>query len=306
MISLVMSVRNNRAQAMNGINSMLRAMTLLQAGPVEYVLIDDNSDPQQQIPAMFEDVRRQVGNAARVVTLNFTQQQHYTRALAYGFSVAKGRHILFVSHDMLVTAEYVRTLLAVAASDSSIGLVRGTSPYVDCFPQHQIVPPVPIRSFDDLDAFARFVSQYAGLQWVEDGLLTGDSMLIKREALDKIGVLDRRYFGYFGDIDFGLRLQRAGFKMVCAKGAWLWHEGAGAYKDQAKTTGVDYQVIHEKRMQVVNEAYKQFREKWDLSMPPNYFSSDALPLDALRQRPPGPYDAFIAPALPDSSICRIS
>src|SRR5687768_17643973 len=53
----------------------------------------------------------------------------------------------------------------------------------------------------------------------------------------------------------GLRLQRAGFKMVCAKGAWLWHEGAGAYKDQAVQTGADAEVIHKKRMEVRSEEH---------------------------------------------------
>ena len=52
--------------------------------------------------------------------------------------------------------------------------------------------------------------------------------------LDKVGTFDPRYFGYFGDIDFGLRVQRGGLKMVCAKGAWLWHEGAGRVQGQCR------------------------------------------------------------------------
>jgi GT2 family glycosyltransferase len=206
---------------------------------------------------------------------------------------------------MLLTPDYVRTLLAVSASDASIGLVRGVSPYVDCFPQHRVVPPFGIRSFEDLDAFGRYVSEYWGLQWAEDRLLTGDSMLIKREVIDKIGVFDPRYFGYFGDIDFGLRVQRAGFKMVCAKGAWLWHEGAAAYKDKARSTQQDYSIIHNARMQVVNDAYKKFREKWDLSMPPNYGGTDNIPFDKLRTAPPSPADEFVPPISPPAAICEI-
>jgi 2,4-dienoyl-CoA reductase-like NADH-dependent reductase (Old Yellow Enzyme family) len=40
-------------------------------------------------------------------------------------------------------------------------------------------------------------------------------------------VPDLRFFGYFGDVGFGLRAHLAGFKLVCAKGAWLWHRRAG-------------------------------------------------------------------------------
>lgn len=303
MISVVLSVRNNSQQATNCLSSIARAFAHLKA-PVEFILIDDNSDPPQNVPQLFEQFRRDI-SGPKITAMLFKQQQHYTRALAYGFSAARGRHVLFVSHDMLLTAEYVRTLMAVAASDDSFGLVRGTSPFVDCFPEHIITPPLPIRSFEDLDAFARFVSDYHGLAVTEDRLLTGDSMLIKREVLDKIGVFDPRYFGYFGDIDFGLRLQRAGFRMVCAKGAWLWHEGQGAYKDQAKQTATDYQIIHRKRMEVVNAAYMAFREKWDQSMPPRYPGTDHIDFAKLRTAPAPAGGEYQPPVKPDATICEI-
>ena len=311
MISVVLSVRNNSQQAANCLGSIARAFGQLKA-PVEFILIDDNSDAQQNVPQLFEQFRNQInagaaapGQGPKITAMLFKQQQHYTRALAYGFSVARGRQVLFVSHDMLLTADYVRTLMAVAASDESFGLVRGTSPFVDCFPEHRIAPPLPVRSFEDLDAFAKFVADYHGLAWTEDRLLTGDSMLIKREVFDRIGVFDSRYFGYFGDIDFGLRVQRAGFKMVCAKGAWLWHEGAGAYKDQAAKTGTDYQVIHQARMEVVNRAYQEFRNKWDQSMPPNYAGTAAIDFQKLRNIVAPAGGEFQPPVQPDPAVCEI-
>ncbi|MEA2711356.1 MAG: hypothetical protein QOF78_3957 [Phycisphaerales bacterium] len=311
MISVVLSVRNNSQQAANCLSSMARTFAQLKTA-VEFILIDDNSDAAQNVPQIFEQFRAQIrvgaatpGAGPKVTAMLFKQQQHYTRALAYGFSAARGRQVLFVSHDMLLTADYVRTLMAVAASDDSIGLVRGTSPFVDCFPEHFIIPPLPIRSFEDLDVFARYVADYHGLTWTEDPMLTGDSMLIKREVFDKIGVFDPRYFGYFGDIDFGLRLQRAGFKMVCAKGAWLWHEGQGAYKDQARATETDYQVIHRKRMEVVNAAYQAFRAKWDETMPPNYGGTAKLDFDRLRTASVPPAGEFQPAVAPDPAICEI-
>src|SRR5687768_4111860 len=121
MISVVLSVRNNSQQAANCLSSIGRALLQLKV-PVEFILIDDNSDPQQNITQMFEHFRAMVGTGPgtsgtgpKVTTMLFKQQQHYTRALAYGFSAAQGRHVLFVSHDMLLTADYVRTLMAVAA-----------------------------------------------------------------------------------------------------------------------------------------------------------------------------------------------
>ena len=305
MLSVLISFKNSANTAVNVLRTTLRTIQLLGTASVEFILIDDKSDPEQNIPQLMAEFRSQLPAGVRATQMLFKEHQHYTRALAYGLSAAKGKNVLFVSHDMLLTPAYVRGLLAVAASDETIGLVRGTSPYVDCFPQHKIVPPFPLRSYEEVDEFAEYVSHYYGLQWVEDRLLTGDSMLIKREVLDKVGVFDPRYFGYFGDIDFGLRLQRAGFKMVCAKGAWLWHEGAAAYKDKAAQTQQHYAAIHAARMKVVDAAYKAFRDKWDTSLPIDYPGTDAIPLESLRRRPPFPSGEYQPPITPDVSICEM-
>jgi GT2 family glycosyltransferase len=305
MLTVMCSFHNARERAGTLLQSFLRTFGAIGKS-VEFILIDDDSDPQQQIPALFSNFRSQIPQEVKITQLLFTQHQHYTRALAYGFSLAKGNSVLFVSHDMIINSEYVRTLLSVAALDESIGLVRGVSPYVDAFAQHHVPAPFNLRNFEDVESFGRFVSGYWGLQYVEDRLLTGDSFLVKRSVLDKIGTFDPRYFGYFGDIDFGLRVQRAGFKMVCAKGAWLYHEGAAAYKDQSQQSNVNMQEVIEKRMQIVNAAYHLFRDKWDKTMATAYHrTTDLIPLERLRHVPAPSGGEFQPFMTPDPAICTI-
>lgn len=306
MLSVLVSFRNSRDRASRLLQSMFRTFRHWSPGDIEFLLIDDNSDPGQQIPRLLGEFRQQFAAGTKVTEFLFKEHQHYSRALAYGFSAARGDNVLFVSHDMLVTPDYVRTLLAVAALDARFGLVRGVSPSVDAFPQHRVPPPFPLRSLEDVEVFSRYVSEYWQLYSVEDHLLTGDSMLVTRAALDKIGVFDPRYFGYFGDIDFGLRIQRAGFKMVCAKGAWLFHEGAAAYKDEAESSKRDYAEIHRLRMQTVNNAYHAFRDKWDRTMAPDYHGSvEAFPLEALRASQQPASNDFQPAVFPDPAICTI-
>lgn len=61
-----------------------------------------------------------------------------------------------------------QTLLAVSTIDRSIGLVRGVSNYVDCFPQHVIAPPVSLRSFEDVISFSDYVAHAHGLTYVQN------------------------------------------------------------------------------------------------------------------------------------------
>ena len=44
--------------------------------------------------------------------------------------------------------------------------------------------------------------------------LTGASLLVSREALEDIGLLDEGFFMYWEDADFCFRLRRAGWKMA--------------------------------------------------------------------------------------------
>lgn len=47
----------------------------------------------------------------------------------------------------------------------------------------------------------------------EPDYVSGCAMLIRRKVLEKIGLLNERYFLYFEDVDFCLRAKRAGFKI---------------------------------------------------------------------------------------------
>jgi GT2 family glycosyltransferase len=302
MLSIVMVARNVRQSAMNCLRSLQISVAKLgMESQVELLLVDDASDPGQEVAPLMVDLRKQTRAAVRV--LRFTTRQHYTKALAHAFSVAQGDAILFVSHDMFVTPSYIRTLLAVAALDRSLGIIRGTSTYVDCFRNHVIVPPTPIRSGDDVIAFSEHVADHYGLTWEEDRLLTGDSMLIQPAVLEKVGVFDPRYYGYFGDIDYGLRVQRAGFKLACAKGAWLLHEGAAYYKNEA--AGKDMGPIHTARMKVVGEAYTAFRQKWNPSMPTSYPGTDRIDFAGLRNVPSPAGGEYQPKIPPDLSICQM-
>lgn len=55
---------------------------------------------------------------------------------------------------------------------------------------------------------------------------TGACMLIKKEVFQKIGFLDDKYFLYLEDMDFCVRAKKAGFKIVFAPKAILWHKNA--------------------------------------------------------------------------------
>ena len=98
-------------------------------------------------------------------------------------------------------------------------------------------------------------------------MLSGDAILVKRSLIERIGVLDLRFFGYFGDIDYGVRAHLAGFKLICAKGAWLFREGSGHVKHEMAVQALTMDEACDRRMAMVEPAYQEFRKKWKLATP---------------------------------------
>lgn len=262
MPSIIVPARNHAQFTATCLGSILYSVSRLNLA-CEFVLVDDASDADERILDVFRDHRaKAAGHHCKIV--RSSKHQHYSGVFSIGLSQATRDVIFFISNDMVTTPSFFEALLLVSSLSRDFGIVRGTSNYCDSHPEHQIAPPQPVKTFPDIDNFSRNQLSAHGCAHVEDRLLSGDAILVKRSLVEKIGVLDLRFFGYFGDLDYGMRAQLAGFKLVCAKGAWLYHEGAGHLKGQAQAKGAPYTDLHARRMALVDAAYQEFRAKWHL------------------------------------------
>ncbi len=59
--------------------------------------------------------------------------------------------------------------------------------------------------------------------------ISGASLLVRRTALEQVGLLDEGFFMYGEDCDYGLRLTQAGFGLAVAEGARVRHKGGGSW-----------------------------------------------------------------------------
>jgi GT2 family glycosyltransferase len=62
----------------------------------------------------------------------------------------------------------------------------------------------------------------------EVNALTGCAILIRRDVLDTIGLLDNRYFIYYEETDWCARAQRAGFRLLYVPGTVVRHKVSAA------------------------------------------------------------------------------
>jgi len=261
--SIIVPARNNQAFTSTCLGSILFAVSRLNLS-CEFILIDDASEAGENIIEVFKQ-HRASATAHHCKIVRSHKHQHYSGVFSIGLHLSTRDVIFFISNDMLVTPSFLEALLLVSSLSRDIGIVRGTSNYTDSHPEHQVEPPEPLKTYPEIDSFSRNQFSVNACSYVEDELLSGDAILLKRSLVERIGVLDMRFFGYFGDIDYGMRAKLAGFKLACAKGAWLYHEGAGHVKRQLeRNRHLKYEDLHAMRMALVEGAYQEFRSKWHI------------------------------------------
>jgi GT2 family glycosyltransferase len=136
-------------------------------------------------------------------------------------------YVFLLNNDTRVDPDAITQLIRVARSDPSIGIVGAKLLQLDA-PDHLESAGVRVDvawgrvyqiGFGERDA-----GQYDS---TADVVVSGAAMLLSRAACDRLGDFDERYFLYLEDIDFCLRARRAGFRVVLAPRARVYHKGKG-------------------------------------------------------------------------------
>ena len=268
MPSIIVPARNNSELTTTCLQTLLFSVTRLGLN-CEFILVDDASAPEEKILDSFRQLRaRATGHEVKIIRSR--KHQHYSGVFSIGLHHATRDIVFFISNDMFVTPTFLQALLLVSALSREFGIVRGTSNYTDSHPDHQVEPKEKLKTYREIEGFSRNVFDANGCRYVEDQVLSGDAILLKRSLIERIGVLDLRFFGYFGDMDYGLRAQQAGFKLVCAKGAWLFHEGSGHVKRELVQHGLTVDEARDRRMALVERGFQEFRKKWNLATPESW------------------------------------
>lgn len=308
MISVVVLSRNATTHLHNCLVSLRESAAALgwRDDSVEWIFIDDCSDSEHNITQLYAEFRSLVPSGARINILRFREHKHYAFGLATALSTARGSVVLFFSHDMIIPPACVRTMLEVASSDPTIGVVRPTSRHMDWSETLQVAPPMPARRMEDISSFAELLRLRWGLAIFEHMTLIGDAMLITRAAIERVGVFDTSFFGLLADVDYGLRVARSGLRIVSPRGAWLHHEGAGFRLSDAASRGQHaYQETGTQIKAQLDAAYAVFRQKWGMDLPEQFKELRWHHFKQLRTMDTAPCALYQPPIGIDPTLCDV-
>jgi hypothetical protein len=146
-----------------------------------------------------------------------------------GLEYAKVTHAdyaLLLNNDTEVAPDFLSLLVDVAETDSKIGVVGPTIYY------H--AEPERIWSAGGAIDWARGSTWMVGLNEIDLGqfggvprpvdFVTGCALLIKMPVVAQMGLLDPRFFAYYEETEWCVRVARAGFKILHVPQAKLWHK----------------------------------------------------------------------------------
>jgi GT2 family glycosyltransferase/tetratricopeptide (TPR) repeat protein len=212
----------------------------------ELVIVDNGS--MDGTGAYLEELRAREG-PARVVIIRNEENVGFAAGCNQALSRARGRYLVFLNNDAVVTPGWLEGLVGWAVHDwPNVGLVGPVSNYA---PPPQLAEP-GYRELAGLDAFAgRCRQEHAG-RALRVERLTGFCLLMRREVLRRVGAFDERYgHGFFEDDDLCVRAREAGFGLLVAQDVYVHHFGSTTFK----ALGID-------GPGQLRKNFEQFKAKW--------------------------------------------
>jgi GT2 family glycosyltransferase/tetratricopeptide (TPR) repeat protein len=176
------------------------------------------------------------------------QNLGFPKAVNQGIQKSTGRQILLLNNDCIVPTAWLHRMVRALHNDPKIALVGPCSNLVSGEQEVKVY-------YDDLsglDGFAWDFGRTHDRNLEDTDRLVGFCLLIRRELIDKIGLLDERFgLGCFEDDDYCRRALLAGFRVVIARDAFVHHFGGQTFR----ASGVDFAALMEKNRRL-------FDAKW--------------------------------------------
>ncbi len=217
----------------------------------EILVVENNSETKEIF-----DYYKVLEHHENIRVVTYEGDFNYSRINNFGVSFAKGKYVLLLNNDMkVITREWMEELL-MYAQRPDVAAVGGKLYYADNSIQHAgiVIGLGAHRAaghthYKDDKMHLGYMGRLCYAQDVT--AVTGACLLVGREQYDEVGGLDEAFSVAFNDVDFCLKLRRAGYLNVFTPFCELFHY-------ESKSRGMEE---GEKLKRFQNEV-ALFREKW--------------------------------------------
>lgn len=142
------------------------------------------------------------------------------------FALAKGAdYVWLLNNDTKVDSAALDEMVRVTKNDSTVGMV---GPKILLYSRPEYLNCIG-STINLITGQPRLI----GLGEKDDGLfdeikemdtLSGCSLLVSKDVVDAVGLLDEKFFLFYEETDWILRAKRAGYRMLYVPRARIWHK----------------------------------------------------------------------------------
>jgi hypothetical protein len=172
------------------------------------------------------------------------------------FAVMRGRYALLLNSDALLTQHAVRALFLFMEDRPDVSLACGQLLNEDGSRQNSIAHVPTLLTLLTNTSLLEYLlprkfpsKRYVHKDPVEIESAVGACILVRKEAMDSVGVFDERYFFFFEETDWTYRMRLAGWKIYHVPSALIYHL-------QGKSAGGSIR----SRMEFYRSRYQFFRK----------------------------------------------
>lgn len=151
-----------------------------------------------------------------------------------GIKKAKGKYILLLNNDTEVTSDFLFPLVDLLENNLTIGAAQ---PKIKIIPEKDLLDDVatyltPIGFLYHVGFFEKDQEKFNKRCFTFSP--KGACFFIKKSVLDKVGLMDERFYCYFEESDLAWRIWLAGYKIVYEPKSLIYHHQAGSMKKQTR------------------------------------------------------------------------
>lgn len=231
-ISIVIVNLNNKDLTLNCLKSIANNIKEI----LFEILLVDNGSNDGSIEA-FKSLAKDKFWKGKLKLLQNKTNLGYAKANNQGIKIAGGEYVLLLNNDTLLNKDSIKNLLSFVENNKDVGVVGSKllnidgSTQMSCYNFPTVVNAIKEYWFGQKGLFEKFVPSGDSPKNVD--AVVGAVFLMTRESLNKVGLLDERYFAYFEDLDYCRRVWKKGLKVYYLPSSEVTHYHGATFKKMA-------------------------------------------------------------------------
>jgi hypothetical protein len=174
-----------------------------------------------------------------------TENRGFAAANNQGMAVAKGRYVLLLNSDTVILDNAIKKTVLFANAHREAAVVgcrvlnADTTLQQTCFmfPSvlNMVLAAIYLYKFFPQNSFLgrERMTWWDRSNVLEVDVITGCFMLVRRQAIEKVGLMDERFFVYGEETDWCYRFKKKGWKVLFSPDAEIIHYGGQTAKQMA-------------------------------------------------------------------------